>query len=233
VPVVIHAAIAHAQFETIHPFPDGNGRTGRALLHAHLRNKGLTRNVTVPVSAGLLSDVDAYFRALTAYRQGDPVPIVEQLASASFAAIDNGQRLVSDLRAARAAWSERLQLRRHATTWRVLDMLFRHPVVNARLVADELGIAGPNTYRVLKPLVDAGVIVEFTDKKRNQLWRAPDVLAALDAFAARAGRRNPPLTVAAPGPSRSLGADAAQHLVGGRPRVNEDGVILDHAQATS
>jgi len=190
VPVLAHAAIAHAQFETIHPFPDGNGRTGRALLHAHLRNKGLTRSVTVPVSAGLLSDIDAYFRALTAYREGDPVPIVEQLASASFAAIDNGRRLVSDLQAARAAWTERLQLRRHAATWRVVDVLFRHPVVNARLVAHELGIAGSNAYRVLKPLVDAEVIVEFTDKKRNQLWRAPDVLAALDAFAVRAGRRN-------------------------------------------
>ena len=56
-PVLAHAALAHAQFETIHPFEDGNGRTGRALVHAMLRSKGLTRTVTVPISAGLLVDV--------------------------------------------------------------------------------------------------------------------------------------------------------------------------------
>ena len=79
VPILAHAALAHAQFETIHPFTDGNGRTGRALLHAQLCNKGLTRHVTVPVSAGFLTDTDAYFAALTSYRAGDPIPIVERL----------------------------------------------------------------------------------------------------------------------------------------------------------
>ncbi|NKX52861.1 Fic family protein, partial [Arthrobacter deserti] len=59
VPVLIQAATAHAQFETNHPFPDGNGRTGRALLQGMLRHGGLTRNVTVPVSAGLLQDTNA------------------------------------------------------------------------------------------------------------------------------------------------------------------------------
>lgn len=70
-PLLSQAAIAHAQFKTIHPFPDGNGRTGRALIHAMLRGHGLTRNVTVPVSAGLLTDTNGYFHSLTAYRQGD------------------------------------------------------------------------------------------------------------------------------------------------------------------
>ena len=48
-PVLAHAALAHAQFETIHPFEDGNGGTGRALVHSMLRSKGLTRTVTVPI----------------------------------------------------------------------------------------------------------------------------------------------------------------------------------------
>jgi hypothetical protein len=54
----------------------------------------------------------------------------------------------------------------------------------------ELGVALPNVYRAIEPLVAAQVLVEFTDKKRDQLWCAPEVLEALDAFAARAGRRN-------------------------------------------
>jgi Fic family protein len=188
-PVVAHAAAAHAQFETIHPFPDGNGRTGRALLHAHLRHKGLTRHVTVPVSAGLLVDTGAYFDALTAYRAGDPLPIVERVADAAFAALGNGRHLVDDLRRVRDDWAHRIRARRGANAWRVADIAVRHPVVNARLLADELGIAQPNVYRAIEPLVAAEVLVAFNDAKRNQLWRAPDVLAALDAFAARSGRR--------------------------------------------
>jgi Fic family protein len=190
VPVIAHAALAHAQFETIHPFPDGNGRTGRALVHAHLRAKGLIRNVTVPVSAGLLTDIDGYFAALTRYRGGDPTAIVEAFAAAAFRALANGRLLVDDLHTIRQDWQERVHARRDAAAWRVAELLLRHPVVNAALVAAEIGIAPQNAYRSLRPLVDAGVLVEFTDRKRNQLWRAPEVLDALDRFAARAGRRS-------------------------------------------
>jgi Fic family protein len=189
VPVLAHAALAHAQFETIHPFPDGNGRTGRALVHSHLRAKGRIRNVTVPVSAGLLTDIDGYFAALTAYREGNPTAIVEAFGQAALRAIANGRKLVDDLHTVRHDWQERVPARRDAAAWRVADLLLRHPVVNAALVAEELGIASQNTYRSLRPLVDVGVLIEFTDRKRNQLWRAPDVLEALDRFAARAGRR--------------------------------------------
>lgn len=190
VPVLAHAALAHAQFETIHPFPDGNGRTGRALVHAHLRAKGLIRNVTVPVSAGLLTDVDGYFAALTEYRDGNPTAIVDAFAGAAFRAVANGRELVDDLHTIRQDWQERVQARRDAAVWRVADLLLRHPVVNAALIAAELDIASQNTYRSLRPLVDAGLLIEFTDRKRNQLWRSPEVLEALDRFAARAGRRS-------------------------------------------
>src|SRR5579871_5653033 len=152
----------------------------------------LTRNVTVPVSAGLLTDTNAYFAALTRYRAGDLTPIIEQFSRAAFAAIGNGRRLVDDLHAVRSGWEERLRVRRDATAWRVADLLLQRPVVSAAVVASELGIAPQNTYRSLRPLLDAGIAVEFTDKKRNQLWRAPDVLDALDRFATRAGRRNRP-----------------------------------------
>ncbi|HZX57039.1 MAG TPA: Fic family protein, partial [Ilumatobacteraceae bacterium] len=188
-PILVQTALTHAQFETIHPFPDGNGRTGRALVHAQLRNKGLTRNVTVPISAGLLTDIDAYFAALDAYREGDLVAIVEQFSRAAFSAIANGRALVDDLRIVRKNWNERIVARRDAGTWRIVDVLFRHPVVNASLLATELGVAPQNTYRSLAKLVEAEVVVEFTDQKRNQMWRSPEILAALDQFAARAGRR--------------------------------------------
>jgi Fic family protein len=182
-------AIAHAQFETIHPFPNGNGRTGRALIQSMLRNKRLTRQVTVPVSAGLLTDTDAYFNALTAYRAGDAAPIVERLSEASLLAVVNGRQLVADLQTIRAQWDSKIRARRDSAAYRLADLLIKRPVVNAQLIHDQLNIPISNVYRYLTPLIEAGIIVEFTDQARNRAWQAPEVLSALDAFAERAGRR--------------------------------------------
>jgi len=134
IPVLAHAAIAHAQFETIHPFPDGNGRTGRALIHSMLRAKGLTRRVTVPVSAGLLSDTRHYFDTLTLYRQGEVAPIVETMANAALRAIGNGRQLVDELRAIRQGWQDKIKARRDSAAWQLADLLVRQPVVDAALV---------------------------------------------------------------------------------------------------
>jgi len=188
-PLLSQAAIAHAQFETIHPFPDGNGRTGRALIHALLRAHGLTRNVTVPVSAGLLTDTNGYFDALTAYRQGDPAPIVEKLANASFAAAANGRQLVRDLRQIRQGWEDTVKARRGATAWQLVDVLLRQPVIDTSTVARELGVTPQNALRAIAPLADADILEEFTGFARNRMWQSRAVLDALDDFAARAGRR--------------------------------------------
>jgi Fic family protein len=189
IPVLAHAAIAHAQFETIHPFPDGNGRTGRALIHSMLRAKGLTRKVTVPVSAGLLSDTRHYFDTLTLYRQGEVAPIVETMADAALRAIGNGRQLVEELRAIRQGWDEKIRARRDSSAWRLADLLMRQPVVDAALVVEELGVQVANAVRPINTLVDSGVLKEFTGFKRNRMWQSREVIAALDEFAARAGRR--------------------------------------------
>lgn len=183
-------AVAHAQFETLHPFTDGNGRTGRALVQALLRNKALTRQITVPVSAGLLADTDGYIGALMAYREGDAAPIVELFAEASVRATVNGRQLVTDLRTIRASWNDRITARADSGAWKVADLLTSRPVINAALLVDA-GIVAQTAHaqRVLTPLVEAGVIIETTAGRRNRVWRSAEVLAALDAFAERAGRR--------------------------------------------
>ncbi len=188
-PLLTQAAIAHAQFETIHPFTDGNGRTGRALIHAMLRGHGLTRKVTVPVSAGLLADTPAYFGTLTDYRNGDPSSIVEQVATAAFAAMINGRRLVAELNHVRQAWEDKIPARRDSAAWRLAGILLRQPVIDSGVVAEELGISTANALRPIAPLVEAGVLTEFTGFKRNRMWQSREVLSALDDFAARAGRR--------------------------------------------
>lgn len=189
VPALPQIAVAHAQFETIHPFTNGNGRTGRALVQAMLRNKGLTRHVTVPVSAGLLADTGAYFAALTTYRNGDAAEIVELVSQACVRAVANARELVADLRGIRQAWNDVITARSDSAVWKVADLLTRRPVVNAALLAQELGIESTNAHRYLNPLTDVGILVETTSGPRNRVWRSPEVLAALDAFAERAGRR--------------------------------------------
>jgi Fic family protein len=187
-PALIQAAIAHAQFETIHPFTDGNGRTGRALVHGVLRAKELTRQVTVPISAGLRADTRRYFEALTAYRDGDPEPIVERLANASFAAINNGRTLVEELRMVRGSWETAISARRGASAWRLADMLLSRPVVDSPLVQRQLGVTAPAALGAINRLVQAEVLVKISGRQRYRRYSAPRVLEALDDFAVRASR---------------------------------------------
>ncbi|MGA9676824.1 MAG: Fic family protein, partial [Mycobacterium sp.] len=181
-------ALAHAQFETIHPFADGNGRTGRALIQAMLRRKGLTRNVTVPVSAGLLPDTGSYFAALNTYREGDPAPIVRRVSEAAVAAVFNGRQLVSDLRAIRADWNDKITARSDSAVWQIADLLLRRPVINTALLTVELGIDSKHARRYVEPLSEAGVLLETSSGPRSRVWHSPEVIAALDAFAERARR---------------------------------------------
>lgn len=187
-PILLHAAIAHAQFETIHPFTDGNGRTGRALVHALLSGKGLTRT-TAPVSAGLLTDLESYTAALTAFRTGDARPIVEEFARAARFAAVTGTRLVDDLSAQLDEDRERLGgLRRHALAWRVLPLLVGQPIVTAAHLHEALDAPAMSAQRALAQLTEAGVLDEATGRSRNRVWQHRGILAILDDYAEQVRR---------------------------------------------
>lgn len=188
-PAVVQAALAHAQFETIHPFPDGNGRTGRALLAAVLRARGVTQHVTAPVSSGLLARQDDYFAALGSYRAGAPEPIIGLVAEAASAAAVSGEGLLSDLAEVRSRWTPMIAARPDSAVYRVADLLLRQPVVNSAFVSEQLGVAPSIAIRHLRRLAETGVLVETAGRARNRVWRAPDVLEVLDEYAASAGRR--------------------------------------------
>lgn len=188
-PVLVQAAIAHAQFETVHPFADGNGRTGRAVVHALLRAKGVLTSTTAPVSAGLLRDTEGYFHALGAYRAGDARPIIESFGDASRFAASSGAQLVDDL-AAQVEWSRgRMSgVRRNAGAWKVLPHLVAHPVVNASLLIERVGMNGMGAQRALGQLVDAGVLEERTGMQRNRVYQHGGIIGVLDTYAQRLRR---------------------------------------------
>ena len=187
--VLVQVAVAHAQFETIHPFPDGNGRTGRALAQSILRNKGLVGSTAVPISAGLLVDTERYFAALTAFRAGDAEPIVSGFASASRIAATTGTQLVDDLVAELEDSRRRLKgLRSDAAAWRILPALVGQPAVNTKYLMSTLGLGEMGALRALDTLTDRGVLTESTGRSRNRVWQHRGIFEVLDGYAEKIRR---------------------------------------------
>lgn len=186
---LLHVATAHAQFETIHPFSDGNGRTGRALAQGMLRASRLTRNVAVPVSAGLLINIDGYHEALGEYRTGNLSPIVAQFATASLRAVPNGRQLMAELDEVREHWLAVSRPRARSAKLRLLEYAIEHPAFTAEAAALGVGVTHENVYRALRDLQSDGVFALKAGHSGPSVWRAPAVLDAIDRFAERAGRR--------------------------------------------
>lgn len=184
----LQAAIAHAQFETIHPFTDGNGRTGRALVSSVLRARGVTRNVTVPISSGLLHDIGDYVEALTAYREGDVVPMLECFVRSVDAALENARLLAADLEGVEA---EILASRSRVTQSARLFARFvcAEPAFTASMLEQHTGVSKATAYRLVDALVEAKILRVEKKVRGQKVWTCPAFLASLDAFAKRAGRR--------------------------------------------
>jgi Fic family protein len=183
-PVLVQAAVGHAQFETIHPFIDGNGRTGRALVQSVLRNKALVSTMALPLSAGILTDTGRYFRALGSYRAGDAGPIIAEFARASRFAAVSGRQLLDDLSS--ALDDSRAQLagiRRDATAWRLLPSLIAQPIITAQYLMRSLGLGEMAALRALTVLTERGVLTELTGHRRNRIFEHTGVLGVLDDYA--------------------------------------------------
>ena len=186
---LVQAAIAHAQFETIHPFTDGNGRTGRALISALLMARGVTEHVVLPISSGLLHDVADYIAALTAYRAGDIEPMIWCFIQASNAAVENARILAEDISGLR---DKILGTARRTTSAlkAVADFCCTEPAFTVQMVEQNTSVAPATIYRIIATLEKAGVIRrEKTFVLGQRVWTVPHLNDALDAFAARAGRR--------------------------------------------
>jgi Fic family protein len=187
---LVQAAVAHAQFESIHPFSDGNGRVGRALISASLFRQNLTAHLGVaPISAGLMGNPVGYIAALTAYRGGDIEPIIQVVANAVFRALREADRLRSAVDDVIEDWKSRVSGRSDSGIFEVLKLVSGRPTVTASLVAEHLAIDATNSHAHIRRLVELGVLESRPTLGRRSVWVAPEILGAMDDFLASISRR--------------------------------------------
>lgn len=180
VPVMVQAAIGHAQFESIHAFTDGNGRIGRALVSAVLRRRGVTRNAVVPLASGLLARRDDYFASLGTYRRGDPAPLIDLFARSARAAAECSRDTIARLKAMPDEWAAELRPRAGSAAAALIQAFYDHPVMSADEIETRSGSVASQAYRAIDQLARTGYIKEITGRKKNRVWAASGALAELD-----------------------------------------------------
>ena len=189
-PALAQAAIAHAQFETIHPFVDGNGRTGRVLLHLVLRRRRLGERIVAPVSLVLATWATDYVGGLMGTRYIGPADSPEAmaginrwvalLASACRRAVEDAGWFEARVRSLQVSWIERVgPTRRDSTVRHLIEALAGMPVLSTASAARATDRSFQATSQAVKRLTDAGVLRQITVGRRNRAFEAPDLI---DAF---------------------------------------------------
>lgn len=209
-PAVAQAAIAHAQFETIHPFIDGNGRTGRALIHMVLRRRGIAARVLAPVSLVLATWSDAYIDGLSKYRYiGDPHSPeaaegmntwIARFAAACARAAEDASVYESKAAELQRSWRERLAPVRAGSTLDVLlGALVGAPILTVSTAAELAGRSFPAASSAVERLVAAGILKQLTIGRRNRAFEAPEAIAAFTALERRLASPHGSTRISSPG----------------------------------
>lgn len=195
-PALIQAALAHAQFETIHPFADGNGRVGRALIGTILVRRGMARDVIPPVSLVLARKPGAYVHALTAWRHDDDGARqwVRLLAEAAEDAARASTRLAGQVADLQEQWlAQAGNPRSDSTAAAIVAALPACPILGADQAAAITGRSGVAARNALNQLEESEVLRLVTVGKRNRLWESTGLFALIDEMERQlsAGERGP------------------------------------------
>jgi len=189
-PAVAQAAVVHAQFETVHPFVDGNGRTGRALIHLILRRRGIAPHVVPPVSLVLATLSTDYVAGLTAFRhEGDAASAqamsglnrwVALFAGCCTRAVHDSNAYETRIQRIQDAWRAQVgPVRRNSAVDTLLNILPGSPIITVTGAARVLGRSFNAASKAIAQLTAAGVLKQISVGRRNRAFEAPDVI---DAF---------------------------------------------------
>ena len=191
---LVQAALAHAQFETIHPFADGNGRTGRALIHVVLRRRGLAPAFVPPISLVLATWADTYVAGLTEFRHVAEPDSIERSASAAgwlrlFAsattrACHDAEHYADRIDAMTAHWRTRLgRIRANSGIDRLLRILPGAPVISVDSASALIGRSKARTTDAVNALANSGILRQRNlGKQRYRVFEATNVLTLFNGL---------------------------------------------------
>jgi Fic family protein len=188
---VAQAAIAHAQFETIHPFGDGNGRVGRCLIQVTFRRRQLAPRYVPPVSIVLGANKDAYISGLEGFRDGQVDGWVRQFARAVESAADQARSFSTTVADLQEEWRTKMgRVRSDAAVLSVIGLLPKFPILTTGVAEKEIGRSRPVTIEALDRLESIGALTRHRNQKKGDSWEAKELFALLDEFERRV--RRPP-----------------------------------------
>lgn len=178
VPPLVHVGLAHAQFETIHPFLDGNGRVGRLLITLLLCERGILQRPLLYLSVYLKAHRAQYYDRLTAIRvdgdwEGWLRFFLQGVVEVSRSATDTARQILALRERTRSATLS-------ATAQRLVDHLFEHPIVSVRKAESLLDCAFATANKAVAELEDAGLLLEFTGNRRNRRFRFDPYIRLFD-----------------------------------------------------
>lgn len=195
---LVQAAIAHAQFETVHPFDDGNGRTGRALVQVILRRCRLAPAYVTPISVILAANKEQYIGGLTAYREGRVEAWLEVFAVSAARAAHLARYYLSEIETLQNQWRSMLRasarVRADAAAWRLIEVLPAQPVVTLPTAVARVERTKPALNQAIEQLVAAKILTPLSGGKRNRAWEASgllDLLTRLESGATPEGEPGP------------------------------------------
>jgi Fic family protein len=168
-PLLVQDALLHAQFETIHPFLDGNGRLGRLMLVFFLVARSRLPAPLLYLSAYLERNRDAYYAALQALREsGDPLPWIDlfltSVRTEATDAVDRARQIIE----LRDRYLEAAASLGTAHAVSLVDLICENPVVTTRSIENRLGVSRPTALRLLRRMEERGVLSEQEAGARGQ-----------------------------------------------------------------
>ena len=173
VPELIRIALSHYQFETIHPFLDGNGRVGRLLITLYLVDKGLLRKPSLYLSDFFERNRGSYYDALTRVRQSnDMLHWVKFFLTAVIETANKGKSTFQEILALRQELEGRVVSmgRRAENAQQIINSLYKRPMTTIPAVSELLGISHTAASNLIRHFEEAGILREITGYQRNRFY---------------------------------------------------------------
>lgn len=179
---LIQAAFAHAYFELIHPFEDGNGRVGRVLIQCILREKKFLDYLSMPFSVGIVKDQKRYVQALDDFKLGNYENIIVVLLENALYVIPKIYETLDQLIQLKQQWKSKLNIRQDALAWKILDDLIAQPVIDVKYIREKHQANDQAVRNNIQVLIEAGIIRQINHRSRDMVYESIEVLDIIEQF---------------------------------------------------